>query len=74
MNLSRTVIVCCVIAAASMVIVFWPGKGQFQKIGVVDAIRVFDSFNMKKELEGQAKQRLIAISKQTDSMENLFNG
>lgn len=48
-------------------------KNDNKKIGVVDAVRLFDQFNMKKELEEKAKGKLEAMGKQMDSVENLLN-
>lgn len=40
-----------------------------KKIAVVDAIQVFNAFNMKKELEGKAEARLKYLGAQLDSMQ-----
>jgi len=46
--------------------------GQQKKIGVVDAVKLFDQFDMKKELEAQEKLKLQSASKQMDSVGNLL--
>src|SRR4051812_41078203 len=43
---------------------------HFKKIAVVDAVKLFDKFNMKKELEERAKVKLQQISKEVDSIGN----
>ncbi len=48
-------------------------KNDNKKIGVVDAVRLFDQYNMKKELEDKAKVKLQLMGKQMDSVENLLN-
>ncbi|PQJ13003.1 hypothetical protein CJD36_004465 [Flavipsychrobacter stenotrophus] len=48
-------------------------KNDNKKIGVVDAVRLFDQYNMKKELEDKAKVKLQMLGKQMDSVENLLN-
>jgi len=41
-----------------------------KKIAVVDAVKLFDRFNMKKELESKEKIKLELIKKQADSIGN----
>jgi len=59
--------VMCVITGT---IVFLINVHQQQKIAVVDAIKLFDGYDMKKELEESAKVKLEAESKQLDSIGN----
>ncbi len=50
--------------------VYWMVEYHFRKIAVVDAVKLFDKFSMKKELEERAKIKLQIISKETDSIGN----
>ncbi len=43
---------------------------QQKKIAIVDAVKIFDEFTMKKELEEMAKMNLQKISKQVDNIGN----
>lgn len=52
---------------------YWFVQTQNKKIGVVDAVKMFDQYNMKKELEGKAKIKLESMGKQMDSIKNLLN-
>ena len=52
--------------------VYWLIQRQEKKIGVVDAIKLFDQFNMKKELEGREKVKLQGLARQMDSLKNLL--
>ena len=38
----------------------------------MDAVKLFDQFNLKKELEGQEKAKLLVMGKQVDSVSNLL--
>lgn len=69
---SKTVFVCCLMCIITGITVYLLVQRQFKKIGVVDAVKLFDNFNMKKELEANAKTKLQAISKQVDSIGNLL--
>jgi len=57
----------CVITG---LIVFRLAEGHERKIAVVDAVKLFDAYNMKTELEDIAKAQLLAESKQLDSISN----
>jgi len=41
-----------------------------RKTAVVDAVKLFNGYNMKKDLEGQVKGKLEFLSKQMDSVQN----
>lgn len=50
--------------------VYWLSVKDNKRIAVVDAIKLFNSYDMKKELENQAKGKLEMASKQLDSISN----
>ena len=58
----------CLLTGATII---WWLSSQQKKIAVVDAVKLFDSYNMKNELEGIAKRQLQAESKEVDSMRNV---
>jgi len=70
MKQGRILFVCFLMCVMASLIMYWQIEKQNKKTGVVDAVKLFDSFNMKKELESHAKTKLIAISKQADSIGN----
>lgn len=57
----------CIITGCT---VYWLAGRDNKKIAVVDAVKLFDQFNLKKELEAQAKVKLESMSKQMDSTAN----
>lgn len=61
-----TLLLCCLTG----VIVWFINVRSMKKIAVVDAVRLFDSYNMKKDLENGAKAKLEADSRQMDSASN----
>lgn len=63
---------CLLICMATVGVVIYVERSERKKTAVVDAIKLFDQFNMKKELEETAKVKLQAISKQVDSVTNLL--
>jgi outer membrane protein len=60
----------CVLTGATVI---WMVNRNEKKIAVVDAVKLFDSYNMKKELEEIAKNQLQTESKQLDSVSNALN-
>lgn len=66
-------IVCFLMCATTGIICYRLTKMDDRRIGVVDAVRLFDEFNMKKELEKKEKVKLEAMGKQMDSVGNLLN-
>jgi outer membrane protein len=51
------------------IIVFWiAGRQKGENIVLVDAVRLFDGFNMKKELEDAARKVIVSESRQVDSL------
>ncbi len=75
--MNKTIIIAVALSVglsvASMTIVQRFFNNDKQKIAVVDAIKLFNEFGMKKELEAKEKVKLEAMSKQVDSMENSLN-
>ena len=49
---------------------YWVEEWQFRKIAVIDAVKLFDNFHLKKELEATAKTKLQAIQREADSIRN----
>lgn len=65
-------LICICSAILAGYVVYWLAVRQQHKIAVVDAVRLFDAFNMKKELEQMAKVKLQVESSQLDSIGNAF--
>ena len=59
----------CLISSGSFYLVL---RIQHGKIAVVDAVRLFDGYAMKIELETIAKSRLQSDSRQLDSLNNVL--
>lgn len=70
MNL-KTIIFSFLISAITAAAACLLFNQQQQKIAVVDAVRLANEYSMKKELEEIAKEKLLAISKQMDSVNKL---
>jgi Skp family chaperone for outer membrane proteins len=66
----RTVILSVIISLLSSGLVYVLLINQSRKTAVVDAIKLFNQYNMKKELETKEKTRLEAMSKVLDSLTN----
>lgn len=64
----KYLIACVLISVSTSLLYSYYGKNE--KIGVVDAVRLFNEYHMKIELEGKEKARLLYMSKQLDSLEN----
>lgn len=69
-NQIKILSVCLLMCIISGVVVYWLAINQQKKVAVIDAVKLFDGFNMKKELEGMAKEKLQSESKQLDSVSN----
>ena len=66
----RSIILSAIISLLSSGLVYVLLSNQNRKTAVVDAIKLFNQYNMKKELEAKEKVRLEAMSKVLDSMTN----
>lgn len=66
----RSIILSVIISILSSGLVYVLLSNQNRKTAVVDAIKLFNQYNMKKELEAKEKVRLEAMSKVLDSMTN----
>lgn len=66
----KILIYCAILCLLTGTMVYWAISRQQKKIAVVDAVQLFDNFNMKKELEELEKGKLQKASKQLDSMGN----
>ena len=63
---------CMALCVITGVIVFKLSNTRSDKIAVVDAIKLFDGYNMKKELEEIEKTRLQRESRELDSINKVF--
>ena len=70
MNGGKILFLSFLMSLATGITVYWLVGRQQKKIAVVDAVKLFDKYDMKRELEGRAKMRLQTISKQSDSIGN----
>ena len=66
----KTILFSALLCVICGMIAFFVALNQQKKIGVVDAVKLFDQYNMKIELEGIAKTKLLSESKQVDSVGN----
>src|SRR5579872_4109613 len=69
-NERRLLLYCLAMCIVTGVVVTWLINSQQKRIAVVDAVKLFDGYNMKNELEELAKRQLQAESKQIDSIGN----
>jgi len=67
---SRTGLYCFLMCLVTGISVYFLNARENRKTGVVDAVKLFNQYNMKKELEGQAKGKLQMITKELDSVTN----
>jgi outer membrane protein len=70
MSSAKVLFFSFLMCVATGLTVYFILTSQNKKIAVVDAVKLFDQFNMKKELENKAKTKLQAISRQGDSLSN----
>ena len=66
----KILLLCVAICASSVFAVYLLVERQQKKIGVIDAVKLFDSFDLTKELEKKAKDRLQELGRQIDSVGN----
>ena len=67
------ILVFCFLMCTASVIVSWEiTQKAYKKIAVVDAVKLFDAYAMKNDLEILAKKDLERQKKQLDSVENLL--
>ncbi|MGN6569631.1 MAG: OmpH family outer membrane protein [Flavipsychrobacter sp.] len=66
----RSIILSVIVSLLSSGLVYVLLNNQNRKTAVVDAIKLFNQYNMKKELEAKEKIRLEGMSKVLDSMTN----
>lgn len=64
----RILIICVVLCVCTGYITYSMIIKQHKKIAVADAVRLFDQFNMKKEMEAKAKLKLDVLNKRADSV------
>ena len=69
-NERKILVYCLLMCIATGIIVYGLIDAQHKKIAVVDAVKLFDAYNMKTELEEIAKRQLQAENKQLDSINN----
>lgn len=68
----RFLLYALLISVAVSFTVFYVMGKQDKKIAVVDAIRLFNEYNMKKDLEKQVEGKLEFLGKQLDSLDKLM--
>jgi Skp family chaperone for outer membrane proteins len=64
----RILLICLLMCACTGAITYVLLKRQSKKMAVADAVKLFDQFNMKKEMEAAAKMRLDRLNGQADSV------
>jgi len=64
----RVILICLTLSIGCGIITYKTVIKSQNKIAVVDAVRVFDSYNMKKELEAMAAQKLKSDGNRLDSI------
>lgn len=64
----KTITINVLLSIVTVTAVYWIVTSQQKKIGVVDAVKLFDQFNMKKELESREKVKLEEFKKKLDSV------
>lgn len=69
-NEMKLLLYCLIICLITGLSVAWWVSSQQKKIAVVDAVKLFNGYEMKKELEGIDKVKLQAESKEIDSIGN----
>lgn len=73
MTLFKTILVCLVMCLFTGTVVYFLLAQQDKKIAVIDAVKLADNYNMKKELEAQARVKLDQTAKQIDSISQQVN-
>ena len=69
----KIMLISLVVSLLTGTVVYFMVAAQAKKIGVIDAVRLFDQYNMKKELEGRSKGKFQSMGKQLDSLANALN-
>jgi len=68
MKEGRILFISFLMCIASGSVFYWMAERQHKKIAVVDAVKLFDQFNMKKEMEAREKTKLELLNKRVDSI------
>lgn len=71
-SLIEKILIPAVCAIAASTALFFIMQHQEKKIAVVDAVKLFNEYKMKTELEAKVSQRLQYIGHVTDSLKNLL--
>lgn len=71
-NLIKIVLASLLSSALCSFLVYLALGSQMKKTAVVDAVRLFNSYKMKAELEEKAKQRLDYLGHQADSLNQVI--
>lgn len=66
----RSIVTSAILCLVTGLIVYGLVIRLNRKTAVVDAVKLFNGYNMKKDLEGQVKGKLEFLSKQMDSVQN----
>jgi outer membrane protein len=72
MNGTRNIIISIILCLLTGLITYMLIQRQQKRIAVVDAVKLFNSYNLKKDLEKQSGGRLHYLSGQLDSMRIKF--
>ncbi|PQJ10498.1 hypothetical protein CJD36_011010 [Flavipsychrobacter stenotrophus] len=64
------ILIVSLITSVSITLSYSLYYSRDKKIAVVDAVKLFNEYNMKIEMEGKEKKILVLISKQMDSINN----
>lgn len=72
-NTIKTILISLFFGGGAAILIGYLTNSTPKKIGVVDAVRLFDGYNMKKEMEEKAKVKLLELGRQVDSVGNLYN-
>lgn len=66
----KAMIFCVVFSLFTGTAAYFLAARENQNIGVINAVRLFENYNMTKELEAAAKNDLQTLGKQMDSVRN----
>ena len=70
MTTGKTLFYCLILCILTSFIAYRILKGEQRKIAVVDTVKLFDGYDMKKDLERMAREKLQGEGQQLDSISN----
>lgn len=71
-NERMVLLYCLLMCLTTGTVLYLMNEKKEKKIAVVDAVRLFNDFNMKTELENLSKMELIAEGKKLDSIDKML--